>query len=128
MLSTKYSLSIVNSIWSEAQSYLPKKILPSATSTTPLPHVRIWEDGDFHKVLIAPFALILNLSFAGCQQYLDRFTCRHDSILNFIGKSLQPVINVHSSLYVYVNGFLNPSIMTGGNYRPDILFLSAYMF
>ena len=128
MLSTKYSLSFVNSIWSEAQSYLPKKILPSATSTTPLPHVRIWQDGDFHKVLIAPFALILNLSFAGCQQYLYRFTCRHDSILNFIAKSLQQVINVHSSLYVCVNGFLNPSIMTGGNYRPDILFLSACMF
>ena len=128
MLSTKYSLSFVNSIWSEAQSYLPKKILPSATSTTSLPHVRIWQDRDYHTVLIAPFALILHLSFAGCQQYLDRFTCRHDSILNFIAKSLQQVINVHSSLYVYVNGFLNPSIMTGENYRPDILFLSAYMF
>ncbi|CAH3166817.1 unnamed protein product [Porites lobata] len=27
---------------------------------------------------------------AGCQQELDRFTWRHDSILNFIAKSLQP--------------------------------------
>ena len=62
MLSTTYSLSFVNSIWSEAQCYLPKKILPSATSTTPLPHVRIWQDGAYHKVLIAPVALILNLS------------------------------------------------------------------
>ena len=44
---------------------------------------------------------------AGCQQYLDRFTWRHDSILNFIAKSLQPVINVHSSNYADVNGFLN---------------------
>ena len=86
MLSTKYSLPIVNSIWSEAQSYLPKKILPSATSITPLPHVKIWQDGDFHKVLIAPFALTLNVSFAGCQQCLDRFICRLDSILNFIAK------------------------------------------
>ena len=60
---------------------------------------------------------------AGCQQYLDRFTWRHDSILNFIAKSLQPVINVHSSLYADVNGFLNPSITTGENYRPDLLFL-----
>ena len=56
---------------------------------------------------------------AGCQQYLDRFTWRHDSIL----KSLQPVINVHSSLYADVNGFLNPSIITGENYRPDLLLL-----
>ena len=64
---------------------------------------------------------------AGCQQYLDRVTWRHDSILKFIAKSLQPVINVHSSLY----GFLNPSIITGENCRLDFLFLiqsSAYMF
>ena len=60
---------------------------------------------------------------AGCQQYLDRFTWRHDSILIFIAKSLQPVINVHSSLYVDVNGFLNPSIITGENCRPDLPFL-----
>ena len=60
---------------------------------------------------------------AGCQQYLDRFTWRHNSILNFIAKSLQPEINVHSSLYADVNGFLNPSIITGENYRPDLLFL-----
>ena len=48
---------------------------------------------------------------------------RHDSILNFIAKSLQPVINVHSSLYADVNGFLNPLIITGENYGPDLLFL-----
>ena len=47
----------------------------------------------------------------------------YDSILNFIAKSLQPVINVQSSLYADVNGFLNPSIITGENYRPDLLFL-----
>ena len=60
---------------------------------------------------------------ADCQQYLDLLTWRHDSILNFIAKSLQPVINAHSSLYADVNGFLNPSIITGENDRPDLLFL-----
>ena len=40
-----------------------------------------------------------------------------DSILNFIAKSLQPVINVHSSLYADVNGLLDPSIITGENYN-----------
>ena len=64
----KYSLSSVNSIWSEAQSHLPWRtlnftILPSATTTTPSLHVRIWQDGEYHKVLIAHFALILNHSF-----------------------------------------------------------------
>ena len=37
-------------------------ILPSATSTPPSLHVRIWQDGDYQKVLIAPFVLILNHS------------------------------------------------------------------
>ena len=60
---------------------------------------------------------------AGCQHYLDRFAWRHDSILNFIAKSLQPVMNVHSSLYTDVNGFPNPSVITAGNYRPHFLFL-----
>ena len=60
---------------------------------------------------------------AGCQQYLNRFTWRRDSILNFIAKSLQPAINAHFSLYADFNGFLNPSIITGENYRPDLLFL-----
>ena len=42
---------------------------------------------------------------------------RHD-----IAKSLQPVINVDSSLYTNVNGFLNRSIITAEN-RPDLLSL-----
>ena len=33
------------------------------------------------------------------------------------------IIIIHSSLYADVNGFLNPSIITGENYRPDLLFL-----
>ena len=52
-------------------------------------------------------------------------TC--DSILNFIAKSLQPVINVHSSHYAHVNGFLNASIITCENYCPDLLFLIRSM-
>ena len=64
-------------------------------------------DGDYHKILIAPSACLNPESLlhvvAGCQQYLERFTWRHDSK---IAKSLQPVINVHSSVYADVNGFL----------------------
>ena len=58
----------------------------------------------------------------GCQHCLDRFSWRHDSILNFIANSLQPVINDRSSVYADVNGFLSPLIITGDNYRPDLLF------
>ena len=68
-----------------------------------------------------PESLLYNV--AGCQHHLDRFTWRHDSILNFIADPLQPIIiNDCSSLYADVNGFLSPSILTGDN-RPDLLFL-----
>ena len=36
-----------------------------------------------------------------------------------IHKENSKEINVYSSLYADVNGFLNPSILTGENYCPD---------
>ena len=126
MVTPKYSLSSVNSIWSEAQSHLPKNIynftiryinnsLPTRKNTAR------WGLSQSCSFCLNPESLLHVV--AGCQQYLDRFTLRHDIILNFIAKSLQPVINVHSSLYADVNGFLNPSIITGENYLPDLLSL-----
>ena len=57
---------------------------------------------------------------AGCQCYLDRFTCRrHNSILNFLADTLQTVNG--SALYADVPGFKSPSIITGDTYRPDLL-------
>ena len=56
---------------------------------------------------------------AGCNSYLSRFTWRHDSVLNFIASILQ---SVHfNNLYVDLPGFHNPSIITGDEYRPDLL-------
>ena len=124
----KYSLSSVNSIWSEAQSHLPKNIYNFTIHfiNNFLPTRKNMARWGFSQSPHCSFCLnpesLLHV-VAGCQQYLDRFTWRHDSILNFIAKSLQPVINVHSSRYADVNGFLNPSIITGDNYRPDLLFL-----
>ena len=124
----KYSLSSVNSIWSEAQSHLPKNIYNFTIRyiNNSLPTRKNMARWGLSQSPACSFCLnpesLLHV-VAACQQYLDRFTWRHDSILNFIAKSLQPVINVHSSLYADVNGFLNPSIITGENYRPDILFL-----
>ena len=48
-------------------------------------------------VVVIIIIVIIIIIITGCQQYLDGFTWRHDSILNFIAKSLQPVI--HSSLF-----------------------------
>ena len=56
---------------------------------------------------------------AGCQCYLDRFTWRHNSILNFLANTLQTVNG--SALYADVPGFKSPSIITGDTYRPDLL-------
>ena len=124
----KYSLSTVNSIWSEAQSHLPKNIYNFTIRyiNNSLPTRKNMARWGLSQSPDCSFCLnpesLLHV-VAGCQQYLDRFTWRHDSILNFIAKSLQPVINVHSSLYADVNGFLNPSIITGENYRTDLRFL-----
>ena len=58
---------------------------------------------------------------AGCETYLNegRFTWRHDSVLNFLASTLTAVQN--SRLYVDIPGFVNPSVLTGDNLRPDLL-------
>ena len=43
----------------------------------------------------------------------------HDSVLNFIASILQPVH--FDNLYDDLPGFHNPSIITGDEYRPDLL-------
>ncbi len=60
---------------------------------------------------------------AGCQSYLQRFTWRHDSILNFLATNLQTVNN--SCLYVDLPGYKSPSIITGDTYHPDMLLLPS---
>ena len=126
----KHSLSSVNTIWSSAQSHLPKNIynftIPYINNSLPTRHcmnVTRWglsQSPDCSFCLNSESLLHIN---TGCQHYLDRFTWKHDSILNFIATSLQLVINDHSSLYADVNGFPSPSIITGDNYCPDHLFL-----
>ena len=93
-------------------------ILPSATSTTPFLHIRIWQYGNYYKVLIAPdCSLILKHSFI--LSLVDHFTWRQ----SFPSLPFNLEFNVHPSLYADVNGFLNPSIITGEHYHPDLLFL-----
>ena len=59
---------------------------------------------------------------AGCQSYLERFTWRHDSILNCLAKALQ-VMNL-GNIYADIPEFRNPSILTGDVYRPDLLLVT----
>ena len=58
---------------------------------------------------------------AGCESYLERFTWRHDSILNFIAKTFQ---TIKCELYADLPGFKCPSIITGDVYRPDLLLIT----
>ena len=56
---------------------------------------------------------------AGCQSYLDRFTWRHNSILNFLAQTLQSINGY--DLFADLPGFRTPSIITGDRFRPDLL-------
>ena len=53
---------------------------------------------------------------------MDRFTWRHDSILNFIANNLQS--DHIQKIFADLPSFSNPSIITGDIYRPDLLILT----
>ena len=96
--------------------------LPFSTSTTPFLRVKNITKWGLSQspdctFCLNPESLLHTLSL------VHHFTWSHDSILNFIANSLRPVINDGSSPYVDVNGSPSPSMISGGNYRPDRLFL-----
>ncbi|CAB4008395.1 Hypothetical predicted protein [Paramuricea clavata] len=120
----KFSLSKLNGIWSKSQSNLPKNIynftichinnlLPTRKNLTKWGTLSN-SDCSF---CLNPETLLHVV--AGCQTYLPRFTWRHDSVLNFIAQTLQPVNN--SNLFVDLPGCKSPSIVTGDTFRPDPL-------
>ena len=120
----KFSLKKLNSLWSKSQSNLPKNIynftiryinnsLPTRRNLTKW---RIISNSDC-SFCLKPETLLHVV--AGCQSYLPRFTWRHDSVLNFIAKTLQPVSN--SNLFVDLPGYKSPSIISSDTFRPDLL-------
>ena len=111
-------------MWSSAQSNLPKNIynftVRYINNTLPtrknLVKWGIANSPDCSFCLSSESLLhIVN----GCQHYLDRFTWRHNSILNFIASSLNPVVNC--TLYADLDDYHSPSIITGDSYRPDLI-------
>ena len=125
---TKFSLSQHTKIWSACQSNLPKNIFNSTVRyiNNSLPtrqNLARWglsPTSDCSRCL-APETLLHVV--AGCQSYLERFTWRHDSVLNFLATNLQTVSSSH--LYVDLPGYKSPSIITGDTYRPDLLLLTS---
>ena len=81
------------------------------------------------------FALSLECSFchlpetllhvvAGCKSYLEegRYTWRHNSALQIFANYFRA--SPGASLYVDLPCFHSPSIITGDNFRPDLVFVS----
>ena len=121
---TKFALPELNKVWSIAQSKLPKNIYNftiryinnSLPTRKNLNRWAISSNSDCSFCLSAETLLHI---VAGCQFYLDRFTWRHNSVLNFLAHTLQTVDG--STLYADLHGFKSPSILTGDTYRPDLL-------
>ena len=119
-----YSLSKLNSLWSSTQSKLPKNIynfsIRYINNTLPtrnnLVKWGILQSPDCSFCLHSESLLHV---VSGCQHYLDRFTWRHNSVLNFIASSLKQIEN--TTLYADLDDCKNPSIITGDNYRPDMI-------
>ena len=57
---------------------------------------------------------------SGCAVSLDRYTWRHDSVLNYIATFLKRFAR---ELYADVTNFSSPSIITGEEMRPDLLII-----
>ncbi|CAB3984919.1 Hypothetical predicted protein, partial [Paramuricea clavata] len=121
---SKFSLSQLNAIWSVSQSKLPKNIfnftIRYINNTLPTrKNLSRWEissSSDFSFCLHSESLLHV---VAGCQHYLERFNWRHDCILKFLAKTFQSLKKC--KLLVDLPGFESPSIITGDEYRPDLL-------
>ena len=123
----KFSLSKVNTIWPTCQSKLPKNIFNFTIRyiNNSLPNrknLHKWGITSSPECSFCLYPETLLHVVAGCNSYLDRFTWRHDSVLNFIANNL-PSTQIQK-IFADLPSFSNPSIITGDDYRPDILILT----
>ena len=122
----EHSMKSLNSLWSSAQSKLPKNIFNfsirylnnTLANRVSLYKWKLSQSSDC-SFCTCPESLLHVVS--GCKSYLEegRYTWRHNSALRFVASTLQSVRN--SSLYVDLPGFLSPCIITGDQLRPDML-------
>ena len=121
---TKFSLSQLTKLWSTCQSNLPKNIFNFTVRfiNNSLPTWQNLARWAISTTSDCTYCLALETLLhvvAGCQSYLERYTWRVDSVLNFLATNLQTVSG--SCLYVDLPGYKSPSIITGDCYRPDFL-------
>ena len=109
-----HSLKTVNSLWSSAQSKLPKNIfnftvryLNNTLATRK--SLKLW---NLSQTSDCSFPESLLRVVASCRSYLreGRFTWRHDSALNFLASTFQYLI--HCTFYVDLPQYLSPSLVT----------------
>ena len=123
---SEHSLTTLYSLWSSAQSSLPKNIfnfsvkyinntLPTKTN---LKRWGLSSSSDCSFCLTQESLLHI---ISGCKLYLQqgRYTWRHDSILMFIAATLRSL--QHAKVFADIPGFLSTSIITGHDLRPDLL-------
>ena len=87
--------------------------LQSATSTTHSQQDKTLQNGDYPPLLTA---LSVYQKKHWCTSSLD------DSVLNLHASTFSSV--PFSELYVDLTGFLNPSVLTVNDFRPDLLLLT----
>ena len=58
-----------------------------------------------------------------CRSYHGTYTWRHDSVLNLLAKTLSSVSD--AKLFADLPGYNSPSIITGDEYRPDMLLITS---
>ena len=115
-----------NSLWSSVQSKLPKNVFNFSlryinNSLPTRKNLVKWGLSSSADCSSCSCPETLLHVVSGCKTYLDegRFTWRHNSVLNFIASSLLDV--ERSKLYVDLPGFISPSVVTGDQFRPDLL-------
>ena len=121
---SKFSLSQANKIWSTCQSKLPRNIFNFTiryinNSLPTRKNLAKWGISTSSECSFCLHPETLLHVVAGCSSYLNRFTWRHDSILNFIANNI-PLQNFQN-IFADLPGFSNPSIITGDKHRPDLL-------
>ena len=121
-----HALTQLNSLWSSAQSSLPKNIFNFTVrylnnTLANRTHLHKWKlsSSPDCSFCLKPESLLHIV--AGCKSYHEdgRYTWRHNSGLHFIASTLQCIKN--STMYADLPGILSPCIVTGDHLRPDML-------
>ena len=113
-------------LWSDVHHSMPKNIFNFAirflnNTLANRSNMVLWGQTDDSRCTFCKEHETLSHVIAGCKEYLDqgRYTWRHNSVLSFIARTLSSVKDV--SLYVDLDGWESPCVITGMELRPDLL-------